>query len=158
MDFRWRLKVDRASIERTCARDFQVEGADTEKAREQKLLVIATGLVRRLSDAWHWHCSHVCASVCSSHLLTAVAACGGFAARRPAGRRFGRRTSLRRAAAVGQAGRRYRSTAAAAGHQAARHIAARRSAANASSVTLSAVVGSWTEICYVMRALRLIRR
>jgi len=44
--------VDRASIERTCAgREFQVEGADTEKAREQKLLVIPTGLVRRLSDA-----------------------------------------------------------------------------------------------------------
>jgi len=31
-----------------CAgREFQVEGADTEKAREEKLLVIPAGLVRR---------------------------------------------------------------------------------------------------------------
>jgi len=31
-----------------CAgREFQVEGADTEKAREEKLLVIPTVLVRR---------------------------------------------------------------------------------------------------------------
>ena len=36
------------SIERMCAgREFQVEGADTEKAREEKLLVIPAGLVRR---------------------------------------------------------------------------------------------------------------
>ena len=36
------------SIERMCAdREFQVEGADTEKARDEKLLVIAGGLVRR---------------------------------------------------------------------------------------------------------------
>jgi len=36
------------SIERTCAgREFQVEGADTVKAREEKLLVIPGGLVRR---------------------------------------------------------------------------------------------------------------
>jgi len=28
-------------------REFQVEGADTEKDREEKLLVIAGGLVRR---------------------------------------------------------------------------------------------------------------
>ena len=35
----WRLKVDRVLIERMCAgREFQVEGADTEKAREEKLL------------------------------------------------------------------------------------------------------------------------
>jgi len=47
-DFRWRLKVDRVSIERMCAgKEFQVEGADTEKAREEKLLVIPAGLVRR---------------------------------------------------------------------------------------------------------------
>ena len=40
--------MDRVSIERMCAgRDFQVEGADTEKAREEKLLVIPGGLVRR---------------------------------------------------------------------------------------------------------------
>ena len=31
-----------------CAgREFQVEGADTEKAREEKVLVIPAGLVRR---------------------------------------------------------------------------------------------------------------
>ena len=31
-----------------CAgKEFQVEGADTEKAREEKLLVIPVGLVRR---------------------------------------------------------------------------------------------------------------
>jgi len=45
--FRWRLKVDRLSIERMCAGEFQVEGADTEKDREEKLLVIPAGLVRR---------------------------------------------------------------------------------------------------------------
>ena len=40
--------LDRVSIERTCAgKEFQVEGADTEKAREEKLLVIQGGLVRR---------------------------------------------------------------------------------------------------------------
>jgi len=40
--------VDRVSIERMCAgREFQVEGADTQKAREEKLLVITSGLVRR---------------------------------------------------------------------------------------------------------------
>ena len=40
--------MDRVSIERTCAgREFQVEGVDTEKAREEKLLVIPGGLVRR---------------------------------------------------------------------------------------------------------------
>jgi len=33
-NFRWRLKVDRVSIERMCAgKKFQVEGADTEKAQ-----------------------------------------------------------------------------------------------------------------------------
>jgi len=40
--------VDRVSIERMCAgKEFQVEGADTEKARDEKLLVIPAGLVRR---------------------------------------------------------------------------------------------------------------
>ena len=40
--------MDRVSIERMCARkEFQVEGAGTEKAREEKLLVIPAGLVRR---------------------------------------------------------------------------------------------------------------
>ena len=40
--------MDRLSIERMCAgREFQVEGADTEKAREEKLLVMPSGLVRR---------------------------------------------------------------------------------------------------------------
>jgi len=47
-NFRWHLKVDRVSIERMCAgKEFQVEGADTEKAREEKLLAIQAGLVRR---------------------------------------------------------------------------------------------------------------
>ena len=40
--------MDGVSIERMCAgKEFQVEGADTEKAREEKLLVIPAGLVRR---------------------------------------------------------------------------------------------------------------
>ena len=40
--------MDRVSIERIYAgKEFQVEGADTEKAREEKLLVIPAGLVRR---------------------------------------------------------------------------------------------------------------
>ena len=41
--------MDRVPIERMCAgKEFQlVEGADTEKAREEKLLVIPAGLVRR---------------------------------------------------------------------------------------------------------------
>ena len=40
--------MDRVSIERMCAgREFQVESADTEKAREEQLLVIPGGLVRR---------------------------------------------------------------------------------------------------------------
>jgi len=47
-------------------------------------------------------------------------------------------------AAVGPAGSRYRSIAAAAGCR-----APQRSAANASSVTLSAYVGSWTQTCDV---------
>ena len=39
--------MDRVSIERVRARrEFQVEGAHTEKAREEKLLVIPGGLVR----------------------------------------------------------------------------------------------------------------
>ena len=41
--------MDRVSIERMCAgKDFQVEGADTEKAREEKLLVIPGSLVRKV--------------------------------------------------------------------------------------------------------------
>ena len=40
--------MDRVSIERMCAsKEFQVEGGDTEKAREEKLLVIAGGLLVR---------------------------------------------------------------------------------------------------------------
>jgi len=40
--------MDRVSIERMCAgRELELEGADTEKAREEKLLVIPAGLVRR---------------------------------------------------------------------------------------------------------------
>jgi len=46
-NFRWRLKVDRVLIERMCAgKQLQVKGADTEKTREEKLLVIPAGLVR----------------------------------------------------------------------------------------------------------------
>jgi len=42
--------VDRVSIERMCAgKEFQIEGADTEKARKEKLLVITAALVRRFS-------------------------------------------------------------------------------------------------------------
>ena len=37
--------MDRVSVERMCAGGgFQVEGADTEKAREEKLLAIPGGL------------------------------------------------------------------------------------------------------------------
>ena len=40
--------MDRVSIERMCAdREFQVEGADTEKAQEEKFPVIPGSLVRR---------------------------------------------------------------------------------------------------------------
>jgi len=40
--------MDRVSIERMCAgRDFQEEGTDAEKPREEKLLVIPGGLVTR---------------------------------------------------------------------------------------------------------------
>ena len=40
--------MDMVSIERMRAgKEFQVEGADTEKAREKKLLVIPAGLARR---------------------------------------------------------------------------------------------------------------
>jgi len=47
-NFRWSLEVDRVSIERMCAgEEFQVEDAETEKAREEKLLVLPAGLVRR---------------------------------------------------------------------------------------------------------------
>jgi len=47
-NFRRRLKVDRVSKQRMCAgREFQVKGADTQTAREEKLLVIPAGLVRR---------------------------------------------------------------------------------------------------------------
>ena len=40
-NFKWHLKVDRVSIERMCAdREFEVEGADTERAQKEKLLVM----------------------------------------------------------------------------------------------------------------------
>ena len=40
--------MDRVSIEQMCAgSEFQVEGADAEKTREEKLLVIPAGLVRK---------------------------------------------------------------------------------------------------------------
>jgi len=44
--------MDRVSIERMCAgKEFQVEGADTEKAREEKLLVIPVRRFARLTRA-----------------------------------------------------------------------------------------------------------
>ena len=47
-NFRWRLKVDRVSIERLCAgKRVPSRSADTEKDRDEKLLVIPSGLVRR---------------------------------------------------------------------------------------------------------------
>jgi len=47
-NFRWRLKVDRVSIERMCAgREFQVEGAVTENVREEKLLPAPLNCHRR---------------------------------------------------------------------------------------------------------------
>jgi len=50
MGFRWRLKVDKVSKELMRAgKEFQVEGADIEKVREEKLLVIPGGLVRRFA-------------------------------------------------------------------------------------------------------------
>ena len=49
--------MDRVSIERMCAgKEFQVEGADTEKAREEKLLVIPTGLLEDL----YWKNARIC--------------------------------------------------------------------------------------------------
>ena len=43
--------MDRVSIERMCAgRELELEGADTEKAREEKLLVIPAGLVTQLNS------------------------------------------------------------------------------------------------------------
>ena len=41
--------MDRVPIKQMCAGgEFQVEGADTAKAPEEKLLVLPCGLVRRL--------------------------------------------------------------------------------------------------------------
>ena len=72
-----------------------------------------------------------CLSFCLSfQLSTAVAACGEFAA-------------------VGPAGRRYRSTAARLVPGSNGAAAARRSAANASSVALTAAVGGGTPTCFI---------
>ena len=47
--------MDRVSIERMYAgRGFQVEGADTEKAQEEKLLAIPGGLERRYEVFSRW--------------------------------------------------------------------------------------------------------
>ena len=44
-NFNWRLKVHRELIEQMRAgREFKVEGSDTEKAGEEKLLVILADL------------------------------------------------------------------------------------------------------------------
>jgi len=54
------LKVDNLSTEQTCAGSkFQVDGAETENAREVKLLVIPEGLARRFvleerKALWLW--------------------------------------------------------------------------------------------------------
>jgi len=47
-DFSSRLKVDSLSREQLCVgSEFQVDGAETEKAWEVKLLVIPEGVARR---------------------------------------------------------------------------------------------------------------
>jgi len=48
--------VDRVSIERMYAgKEFQVQGADTEKAREEKLLVTPAGLAWR----FYWNSARI---------------------------------------------------------------------------------------------------
>jgi len=48
IDFSWRLKVDTLSMEWIWTyREFHVDGAETEKACEEKLLVMPDGLGRR---------------------------------------------------------------------------------------------------------------
>ena len=92
--------------------------------------------------SWQWHCSHsmrqgqcngrvsIRLSVCLSQLSAAAAACGGFAA-------------------VGPAGRRYRSIAAWPAPSNNGAAAARRSVAKPSSVTFTAGVGGWTRTCFL---------
>jgi len=47
-DFSWRLKVDDLSRRRMSAgSELQVDGAETESAREVKLLIMPEGLARR---------------------------------------------------------------------------------------------------------------
>jgi len=47
LDFSWRLRVRNLSRERMCAgSEFQVDGAETDNAREVKLLVMRVGLGR----------------------------------------------------------------------------------------------------------------
>jgi len=63
--------VNRASIERMCAcKEFQVEGADTEKAGEEKLLVIR-GWSGKETRPWA-SCSHTSASVTKKYNLAPV--------------------------------------------------------------------------------------
>jgi len=51
----WHLDVDNLSMQQMCAsRDFQVDGVETEKAREEKLLVTADGLATR-SVLLYWY-------------------------------------------------------------------------------------------------------
>ena len=53
-DFRWHLKVDNLPTERMGAgSEFQVDGAETENAREVKLLVMLEGLARRYALEEH---------------------------------------------------------------------------------------------------------
>ena len=66
--------MDRVSIERMFSgKEFHVEGADREKAREEKLLVIPAGLVRRLVLDWTYlaktpNCMRVLNHVASTKL------------------------------------------------------------------------------------------
>ena len=48
MYFSWRLNVESLSIEQICSgKEFQVDGAETEKEREEKWLVTPVGIDRR---------------------------------------------------------------------------------------------------------------
>ena len=92
--------------------------------------------------SWQWHCWHsmrqglcngrvsIRLSVCLSQLSAAAAACGGFAA-------------------VGPSGRRYRSIVAWPAPSSNGAAAARRSAVKVSNVTFTAGVGGWTRTCFL---------
>jgi len=93
---------------------------------------------------YYWHCSHsmrrlsVLPSVCLSHLSTAAAACGGFAAVIPTGRRC-----------LLIAARPASTATALQQHDAQQHGG--HAAANASSATFTADVECWTQTCLWQR-------